>query len=182
VVASDRRWGDNRPMLNERAAEVVAEFHEWAAEHSFLIKQAWLSVAVGRGWPETEDLTRALFAKRRRVDVAAIGAHMPNPLGRLDQGRVVLTVRGASYYGGSKRHLRLYIAAVHLAIKRYGNRRAEPVLTAKDLSAIGIDSKARLAMFERILEGESWALSARGRRVTTAATPSIRRQHWRSET
>jgi hypothetical protein len=65
-------------MLSERAAEVVAEFHEWAAEHAFLIEQAWLSVSIGRGWPEEEQLTRELFAKRRSVDVAAIAARMPN--------------------------------------------------------------------------------------------------------
>lgn len=149
-------------MLNERAAEVVAEFHEWAAEHAFLIKLAWLSVSTGRGWPDADELTRQLFTKRRSVDVAAIAAQLPNSLGRLDQGRVVLTVRGASYYGGSKRYLRLYVAAVRLAVERYRDRRSEPVLAVEDVSAIGIDTQRKLEVFERILEGESWALSASG--------------------
>jgi uncharacterized protein (TIGR02391 family) len=149
-------------MLNERAAEVVAEFHEWAAEHGYLIKEAWLSVVIGRGWPEAEHLTRKLFAKGRSVDVGAVAARMPSALGRLDQGRLVLTVRGASYHGGSKRYLRLYVAAVRLAIERYRNRRSDPTLAPTDLREVGIDTKGRHRVFERILEGESWALSASG--------------------
>jgi len=149
-------------VLNERASHVVAGFHEWADKHDFLIEKVWLRAMVpGGDWPNADELTRWFFARGRRVDVAAVARAMPPALGRLDDGQVVLTVRGASYYGGAKRDLRRYVKSVALAIERYRDPHASPVITDLDLKELGLGSSAGQQTFARILQGETWALQQR---------------------
>jgi uncharacterized protein (TIGR02391 family) len=114
------------------------------------------------GWPRAEDLTKKLFTSRRNLDVMTVAANMPPSMGRLEQGRVVLTVRGASYHGAAKAALRLYVRAVRLAVDRFPEADGEALIATQDLTAIGAENENDLRTFYRIVEGERWALSSAG--------------------
>ena len=149
-------------MLNPYAAEVVAGLHDWAREHIDVIEAVWDQVMAPKGnWPRADGLTQELFSQGRTVDIARIAASMPHALGHLDQGRVVLTVRGAQYHPPSHRILEHYVKAVALAIDRYRAKHPEPAVTRADMAAFGLGAR-EIAQIERVLDGERWALTKTG--------------------
>jgi hypothetical protein len=149
-------------MLNPHAAKVVAGLHEWAKEHGDLIEAVWERVTAPKGaWPATDDLTQEFFSRGHAIDVAALAAGMPHSLGHLEQNRVVLTVRGAQYHQPSHRTLEHYVKAVTLAVDRYRAKDSEPFVTRSDIARLGLKAR-ELAHFERVLDGEKWALMKSG--------------------
>lgn len=149
-------------MLNPSAAEVVAGLHTWAEEHHEVIAEIWKSVAAPQGrWPRTDELTQHFFSRGRSLDVAALAGGMPHALGYLDQGRVVLTVRGAQYDRSSHPLLSRYVKAVALAVDRYRRGDLRAAVTRSDLARFQL-AAPQVAQFERLLEGEKWALTKTG--------------------
>ena len=152
----------NCSMLNPHAAEVVARLHDWAADHEEVIGAVWNRVIAPKGaWPRADDLTQDFFSRGHTIDVARVAANMPHALGRLEQGRVVLTVRGAQYFSASHVTLDHYVRAVALAVDRYRDKQAEPAVTRADMANLGLTGR-QVAQFERVLDGERWALSKSG--------------------
>lgn len=152
----------NQYMLNPHAAEVVARLHDWAEDHGELIRAVWDRVIAPKGgWPLADDLTQEFFARGHTLDVTRAAANMPHALGQLEQGRVVLTVRGAQYYRPSHQTLGHYVKAVALAVDRYRTKHSEPAVTRSDMARLGLAGR-EVAHLERVLDGEKWALTKSG--------------------
>jgi uncharacterized protein (TIGR02391 family) len=151
-------------VLVDPAADVVAELDAWAADHKTVIQLGWTQFMIARGgpsWQEAEKLTRLLFANGHRIDVAAVSAQMPPALGRLTEGRLVLTVRGAAYYGGAKKYLRYYVNAVALAVDRYKDRRSVPEVDSDDIERL-VGKPWMRRVVEELIAAEGWALRPAG--------------------
>jgi uncharacterized protein (TIGR02391 family) len=129
-------------------------------------------VANPDAWPRADALTRVYFKRATSIDFSRVAAGMPPTLGRADQGRVVLTARGASYFAEARPHLGRYVKVVRRAVDRYPTSDDEPTVTSDDLDELGI-AREQHCIVERIIDGERWALA----RVGLADGKTVYRLH-----
>jgi len=133
--------------------------HAWAAQHRVLLLAAWERFESNGEWPLLEELQRGFEREDIDIDVHALAWQMPKALGFVEQERLVLRVRGASFVAQAAALLADWAMALQLAYRRYHDDE-QPVLRAVDLrEELGFD-RHRVDRVSRLLLRESWAFGS----------------------
>ncbi len=144
-------------------------------------REAFLSAAAAfflktATWPTVRDVERILEHRGPHIDASREARHLCGSLGRLHEGRIVLTVRGLHQAAPKDPVLRGFKSGLDLALERFreGDWTAEPTLSTAELEGEAqlLPDQARCAMALMAAEG---LVSFDDSGTAATITPSVRR-------
>jgi hypothetical protein len=146
------------PMTSARATDAhrkLADARTWAQAHLALLAAAFAHFNAEAEWPPLEQLQHEFERRATPLDVRAAAFEMPNPLGFVEQERVVLRVRALQLVPAAESLLEDWFQAVKLAYARWLND-PHSELTAADLRGLFADDTRRVRLTSELLLREEW--------------------------
>jgi hypothetical protein len=139
-------------------SSVLAAAEAWAKAHRDLLQRAFERFDETAEWPQLEDLQHDFtVGGRDDIDVAALAHAMPNPLGFVEQGRLILRVRGLSNVESAAGLLDIWAAAIHLACQRWIHDHRTAWLTRRDIEDLTHGDRHQTDLVSMLLLRERWA-------------------------
>jgi hypothetical protein len=135
----------------------LTEARSWAEANSDLLRRTFERFEETAEWPQLEDLQHDFtVGGRDDIDVAALAYAMPNPLGFVEQGRLVLRVLGLSYVPSAAGVLDIWAAAIHMACQRWVHDHRTAWLTRKDVEDLTHGDRHQSDLVSILLLRERW--------------------------
>jgi hypothetical protein len=135
----------------------LAEAQAWGEANWGLLHRTFERFSEAAEWPLLEDLQHDFsVGGRDDIDVANLAHGMPNPLGFVEQGRLVLRIRGLSCVGSAAGLLDLWAAAVHLAAQRWIQNHKTAWLNREDVEGLTHGDQHQTDLVSIILLRERW--------------------------
>jgi hypothetical protein len=98
----------------------LAEAEHWAREHQGLLKRCFDRFQRSGEWPTLEQLQHDFAVQGdEEVDVATLAYKIPGPLGRVENQRLVLLMRGLRHVPAATELLEIWCSALRLACDRW---------------------------------------------------------------
>jgi hypothetical protein len=151
-------------MLTESAREAVTEVNEWATINQSFLQAIWEAFAPDAQWPIAPQLTRALFGRGSKLDVARIARNMPGELGHLEpaDGSIKLRVRALAHVTGARPLCELFLRVVRHLVDEYGRADGEPVIDSATFEDVFAIDRAEAARLEELCLAEGCVTLAQG--------------------